>query len=48
MNLKYLRAYIIHFDNLRFGDSQKNMRKSERKIKELTFAADEDKKNHER
>ena len=24
------------------------MRKSERKIKELTFAADEDKKNHER
>ena len=33
---------------LRFGDAQKNMRKSERKIKELTFAADEDKKNHER
>ena len=32
----------------RFGDAQKNMRKSERKIKELTFAADEDKKNHER
>ena len=36
------------FETLRFGDAQKNMRKSERKIKELTFAADEDKKNHER
>ena len=36
------------FKTLRFGDAQKNMRKSERKIKELTFAADEDKKNHER
>ena len=32
----------------RFGDSHKNLRKSERKIKELTFAADEDKKNHKR
>lgn len=32
----------------RYGDAQKNMRKSERRIKELTFAADEDRKNHER
>merc|ERR1712034_15354 len=32
----------------RFGDMSKNLRKSERSIKELTFAADEDKKNHER
>merc|ERR1712177_57952 len=32
----------------RFGDISKNLRKSERSIKELTFAADEDKKNHER
>merc|ERR1719190_73111 len=32
----------------RFGDVTKNLRKSERSIKELTFAADEDKKNHER
>merc|ERR1712179_369012 len=32
----------------RFGDICKNLRKSERTIKELTFAADEDKKNHER
>merc|ERR1712202_74323 len=32
----------------RFGDINKNLRKSERRIKELTFAADEDRKNHER
>merc|ERR1712055_138596 len=35
-------------ESRRFGDSNKNLRKTERKIKELTFAADEDKKNHER
>merc|ERR1719372_36076 len=32
----------------RYGDTSKNLRKSERSIKELTFAADEDRKNHER
>merc|ERR1712176_1499481 len=32
----------------RFADVSKNLRKSERAIKELTFAGDEDKKNHER
>merc|ERR1711971_154294 len=32
----------------RFGDVTKNLRKSERSIKELAFAADEDRKNHER
>merc|ERR1719222_472328 len=32
----------------RFGDVTKNLRKSERAIKELTFACDEDRKNHER
>jgi myosin heavy chain 6/7 len=32
----------------RFGDCTKNLRKSERSIKELTFACDEDRKNHER
>merc|ERR1739846_190862 len=32
----------------RLGDAQKNLRKSERKIKELTFQGDEDRKNHER
>merc|ERR1712129_192188 len=35
-------------ENRRFNESQKNLRKSERRIKELTFAADEDRKNHER
>merc|ERR1712193_276838 len=35
-------------ENRRFSDSQKNLRKSERHIKELTFASDEDRKNHER
>merc|ERR1712036_191731 len=35
-------------ENRRFADSQKNLRKGERHIKELSFAADEDRKNHER
>ena len=35
-------------ESRRLGDAQKNMRKSERTIKELTFAGDEDKKNHQR
>merc|ERR1712088_146541 len=35
-------------ENRRLSDATKNMRKSERRIKELTFAADEDRKNHER
>ena len=35
-------------ENRRFGDAIKNLRKSERRIKELTFASDEDRKNHER
>merc|ERR1719508_204655 len=35
-------------ENRRYGDVTKNLRKSERAIKELTFASDEDKKNHER
>ena len=35
-------------ENRRNGDIYKNLRKSERTIKELTFASDEDKKNHER
>merc|ERR1712087_474071 len=30
------------------GDAQKNMRKSERHIKELSYSIDEDKKNQER
>ena len=35
-------------ENRRFADGSKNMRRSERRIKELAFAADEDRKNHER
>merc|ERR1711993_214308 len=35
-------------ENRRFADSHKNLRKSERHIKELTFAGDEDRKSHER
>merc|ERR1712071_702718 len=35
-------------ESRRMGDASKNLRKSERSIKELTFASDEDKKNHER
>ena len=35
-------------ENRRQGDAQKNLRKSERRIKELTYGADEDRKNHER
>merc|ERR1712122_86154 len=32
----------------RCGDASKNLRKSERRIKEMTYASDEDRKNHER
>merc|ERR1712066_896953 len=32
----------------RHAEAQKNLRKSERRIKELTFQAEEDRKNHER
>merc|ERR1712059_139137 len=35
-------------ENRRFADAQKNFRKSERFIKELTYRQDEDRKNHER
>merc|ERR1711911_148688 len=35
-------------ESRRFGDVTKNLRKAERSIKELTFGADEDRKNHER
>merc|ERR1711997_73210 len=35
-------------ENRRLSDATKNLRKSERRIKELAFAADEDRKNHER
>merc|ERR1712222_301268 len=35
-------------ENRRQADAQKNLRKSERRIKELTYQQDEDRKNHER
>merc|ERR1719355_147294 len=35
-------------ENRRFSDAAKNLRRSERRIKELAFAGDEDRKNHER
>merc|ERR1719266_1630695 len=40
--------FELEAETRRFADSQKNLRKSERHIKELTYAADEDRKNHER
>ena len=38
----------IDAENRRQADAQKNLRKSERHIKELTYQQDEDRKNHER
>lgn len=38
----------LNAENRRSADAQKNLRKSERRIQELTYAADEDRKNHER
>merc|ERR1739842_164593 len=38
----------VDAENRRMGDACKNLRKSERRIKEMTYAADEDRKNHER
>merc|ERR1719147_82896 len=35
-------------ENRRNADAQKNLRKSERHVKELTYTQDEDRKNHER
>merc|ERR1712024_67797 len=34
-------------ENRRFGEAEKTLRKSERKIRELTYASDEDRKNQE-
>merc|ERR1719362_1877007 len=40
--------FLDDAENRRMADAQKGMRKSERKIKELTYQQDEDRKNHER
>merc|ERR1712107_387150 len=46
--LKGGKKAMMKMENRRLGDGSKNLRKAERMVKELTFAADEDKKNHER
>ena len=38
----------IEAESRRMADATKNLRKSERRIKELSYAGDEDHKNHER
>merc|ERR1711953_1600088 len=38
----------LECENRRFADATKNLRKSERRIEELTYASDEDRKNQER
>merc|ERR1712133_136486 len=38
----------LDVENRRCNDAQKNLRKSERHIKELSYQQDEDRKNHER
>ena len=38
----------LNAENRRSADAQKNLRKSERLIKELTYTQEEDRKNHER
>merc|ERR1711887_457367 len=38
----------VDAENRRLADAAKNLRKGERRIKEMTYAADEDRKNHER
>ena len=38
----------LEAESRRQADASKNLNKSERRIKELTFASDEDRKNHER
>merc|ERR1719320_412603 len=39
---------VLDDESHRHADAQKNLRKCERRIKELTFQSDEDKKNYER
>merc|ERR1712001_90703 len=38
----------IDAENRRFADGQKNLRRSERRIKEISYVFDEDRKNQER
>merc|ERR1711950_113873 len=38
----------VDAEQRRMGDATKNLRKSERRIKEMSYAADEDRKNQDR
>merc|ERR1719418_466528 len=38
----------LEAESRRYAEGQRNLKKSERHISELTFAKDEDRKNHER
>ena len=38
----------IGAENRRFADAQKNLRRSDRRVKEMSFSNDEDRKNHDR
>merc|ERR1711872_954467 len=46
--LKGGKKAMMKMETRILGDASKNLRKAERRVKELAFAADEDKKNHER
>merc|ERR1719436_139691 len=48
MNKMETRIRELDAESRRQADTLKNLRKSERRINELTFASDEDRKNHER
>merc|ERR1712203_372697 len=48
MNKMETRIRELDAENRRQADTLKNLRRSERRINELTFASDEDRKNHER
>merc|ERR1719373_1421015 len=48
MNKMETRIRELDAESRRQADTLKNLRRSERRINELTFAADEDRKNHER
>merc|ERR1719219_1460489 len=48
MNKMETRIRELESESRRQADALKNLRRSERRINELTFASDEDRKNHER
>lgn len=38
----------LEVEHRRYGDAVKNMRKCDRRVKELSFQSEEDRKNHEK